>query len=691
MYRGTQRAAAIIGGVLLLASGSAAAFAESPAETALKTLVANIDASPDWSATYKSLAYNQATDTATLSGLAIAAEGGPVKTDVNTITVAGYAPAADGGFAAKELTVEGLTLDAGPVKIAVDDVALDNLSIPAIPTVTYDRAHPFTSMMRIYSSALKLKLGSGRIGSLAVIEQIAGITSRVSYEHFKIDGMENGKIASVRAGPLKMESPSPEGLVTMTVGSVESSNIDYGAFLHVYNPDEYANGVGDMVWHTALGVGAYHDIAMQVPGAEVAIRGITIEDFKLRQPQQNFTELFDTMIAGMGTAGNPPEGPSDEMKAMMLRTVSSMVSAFGVGRVGLDGLSVKATGIDTFTLDGIHVADLSSDGLGEFSLDGLNGAVEGQGAIKIGRLAFGGLTFPSLASLMAMSGRGPSEDTDPLAFLPKLGFAELTGVDVATPDVDHFKLEKFRLDLGKYIGPIPTAVSAEVDGFNMPVALMKEPSRQTLTRLGYDRIAADYRVKYGWDEAKSLLSIDDLYFGIRNMGSIAASARIGGLTRDAIDHPTDPAGIGNLSLIDARIAFTDASIVGKGLGLLAERMKVPPEKFREQFAAALPFLISISPINDPTILAIIKQSGLLAKIGPAVKTFVAGPGTLTISLAPPTPVGIGQIAEAASNAPQTLPDLLNLTLTATPSTTPQAPAPAPAPTDAPLRPTTPAN
>jgi hypothetical protein len=340
--------------------------------------------------------------------------------------------------------------------------------------------------------------------------------------------------------------------------------------------------------------------------------------------------------------------------------VTSMVSAFGVGRFGLEGLSVKATGIDTFTLDGLHVADLSSDGLGEFSLDGLNGAVEGQGSIKVGRVAFGGLTFPSLAAVLAASSGAPGMEANPLDLLPKLGFAEVLGLDVATPDVPHFKLGKFRLDLGKYVGAVPTVVSAEVAGLDLPVAMMKESARETFGRLGYDELSADYRVKYAWDEAKDLLTIDDLYFGIKDMGSIAASATIGGLTRDAIEHPLDPAGIGNLSLVDAKLTFTDASIVGKGLGLLAERMKVPPEKFREQFAAALPFLISISPINDPTILAIIKQSGLLAKLGPAVKTFVAGPGSLVISMAPVAPVGIAAIADAANNAPQTLPDLLNL-------------------------------
>ena len=79
--------------VLPLAGGNA--LADSPVETAIKDLVAAIDGSPSWTASYRSLSYDAGADTALLSGLAIATKKGDLKIDFESISVAGYAPAAD--------------------------------------------------------------------------------------------------------------------------------------------------------------------------------------------------------------------------------------------------------------------------------------------------------------------------------------------------------------------------------------------------------------------------------------------------------------------------------------------------------------------------------------------------------------------------------------------------------------------
>ena len=105
------------------------------------------------------------TDTAVLSGLAIATPAGEVKVDFESISVAGYAATAGGSFTARSIKTDGGRGRFRPVKAAIDDVVFDDVGVPAMLGGSYDREKPFTSIMGIYSGTLKTRLGHGHIGS----------------------------------------------------------------------------------------------------------------------------------------------------------------------------------------------------------------------------------------------------------------------------------------------------------------------------------------------------------------------------------------------------------------------------------------------------------------------------------------------------------------------------------------------
>src|SRR5262249_56103752 len=114
-----------------------------------------------------------------------------------------------------------------------------------------------------------------------------------------------------------------------------------------------------------------------------------------------------------------------------------------------------------------------------------------------------------------------------------------------------------------------------------------------------------------------------------------------GLRGEMLERAENLDGAGNLGLVTGELTFSDESIVGNGLDLLAEKLKAPPDKFRQQFADALPFLLSMSALSNPALMTIIRQSGLLQKLNPALKTFIAAPsGSITLTMRPPAPVGL---------------------------------------------------
>jgi hypothetical protein len=260
--------------------------------------------------------------------------------------------------------------------------------------------------------------------------------------------------------------------------------------------------------------------------------------------------------------------------------------------------------------------------------------------------------------------------------MPKVGFVDVNGFDIQATDIPHMSLDKFHVDLGDYVGFVPTKVGADLNGLDLPVDGLDRESRATLGRLGYDRISLDGRLAYGWDKAKNRLGIDNFRIRAAGIGGIAGSGVIGGVTEVLIENPGSPDESLNLSLLSGKLTFSDESIVGKGLDLIAEKLKAPPDKFRKQFADALPFLLSMSALKNPALLTMIRQSGLLQKLTPALKTFIGEPGgTLTLTMAPPAPVELKAISDAAEKAPETLVGLLNLSFTA------EAGKPAPTPAE----------
>ncbi len=96
----------------------------------------------------------------------------------------------------------------------------------------------------------------------------------------------------------------------------------------------------------------------------------------------------------------------------------------------------------------------------------------------------------------------------------------------------------------------------------------------------------------------------------------------------------------------------------------------------------MPLLLSLFVLHDPKVAAVVRESGILATLAPVVKAFIAAPGSsITVALAPPTPVAFPAITLAVQNEPASLITLLGLTVgsSAMPPPGPGGTTPAPVP------------
>ncbi len=652
------------------------AAAEAPVETAIKGWVAAIDASPDWHAAYTTLTYDAASDRAVLTGLAIRSQVPGVEADFGTVALTGFALAADGGFTASRITADTGTLEAGPFKLAVSDGEVNGFAMPALPALTWDPQHPFTSLIRVYAPLARLAMINGRIASLGLIENNAGVSSRLTYDQFRIDRWANGKITAVTAGPLSMESPSPDGLMTMAVASFEAHDIDLDAALRVFDPDRYAGGVGDGVWHRVTGLAAYHDFAVAGPGVKLTMTLVSTEDFKLRQPPKSFAGYLDRIIADPNAPTNDPQSA---------RAAVDMLSAYGLGRLGISGLDIATAGMKRFHVGGFNISDLSIDRLGELAIDDFATDVSDIGTFKLGHFAVGNVALPGadalVQAILASAGDGNASMTD---LAPKPGFIEMAGLDVAAVNNPHITLGKLRIDLADYVGAFPTSIAADLGDLVVPASVLGPTGQAVFARLGYNTLDLGYRFKADWNAADETLTVDPLTAEMKHAGGLALSMRLGGLPRAVIESPQSLSGVPpDLTLKSAKLTLKDDSFVGKGLDLLAEKMHAKPETFRQQFASALPLLLSLYVLHDPKVATLVRKSGILATLAPVVKAFVAAPGSsVTVSLAPPTPVALSAISAAADADPASLTTMLGLTAASSATPThdgsgakpPQAPA-----------------
>ena len=445
------------------------ALATEPVEAMVTGWVAAIDDAPGWTATYGDLIYDPATDTALLSGLEIESVPGGIVIAFEPISIVGYAEQIDGTFSATSVTTNSANITANTAEITASDIRLDNLGIltnDANGRFPSDPQHPFTSLMRIYALVTSISLKHGGIGSISINSMARGETALTTYKGISVDDWAEGKVASMTAGTVTIESETPDGPIKVSIGGAEARDMDFAAIMRVLDPSQYAEGVGDGIWHSALGFAGYNDLAVDGPDAKVTIASISAENFMVRQPVRSIAGYFDKIML------DPDAG--EDLTPEEMRDIVGFLSAFSIGRLAVRGIDVDAEDGGQGHLGGMTFSDFSAEGLGEFSLDDIDANAEDAGFAKIGRIAVGDIVFPDLERVIDATEAweaGEELDYGSLAFelgAFKLGFIEVLGIDVETPEVPHYQLGKFRLDLANYVGPIPTLITLKIAGLDVP-------------------------------------------------------------------------------------------------------------------------------------------------------------------------------------------------------------------------------
>jgi hypothetical protein len=513
---------------------------------------------------------------------------------------------------------------------------------------------------------------------LQIDQQNDGIASAVSYQNIVLGELADGRLDQLTAGPVAMTSPAPEGLVRFSIDRVESRGMDLGATAHVFDPDQYANGLGDGEWRPALAYGAYRNLAIEAFGLKATIGTLSVENLSLRQPPRSFAPLFDESI----TNANMPT-----QEALRLASDHSLgfLSSMSAGQVGFRDLDIVGTGFSRFRVGAFAVRDVSLDSVGEFRVDDVQIAAAGQASFDLGRFALGRIVMPRVEAIRAViESELGGGNSDLSSLFPQIGSVDIRGAKFATPESGEIGIDRFRLDLGSYVGQVPTVVELDTSGISLDRRFLEGfPEARLLGELGYDRLAFDSGLKLDWQESASALRLQDFHLSVDKVGRVNADLDFGGLTREGIQAGGIGGAFDRLTFGGGTIALTDDSAMDRVFEAQAARLKVEPATLRKRasdFIPALtkmlanPFLrgqfVGVLPGPLATVVnavtPMLSDPALSEQVVKALQGFIDAKGTITVRARPANPVPLGSLTEAIGKAPETLPSLLSVEISKSP-------------------------
>lgn len=667
----------VLGGALCAASATTPALAGA-ASDAVRAWVSAVDASPDWTASFQSVT-DEGEDDVVVKGLTIKSEAtGALGVAVGTLTFRGFAAAGD-GFMAASVEADQAKFTAGPMIYTVEGASFANLGVPSLSGISFDPQRPFLSMVRAYTAVTRMRLESGRIAHLQLDQTNQGVASAISYQNIALGKLDGGRLEQLTAGPIAMASPAPEGLVRFSVDRMDGRGIDIDAMTRVFDPDRYVNGVGDGVWKTALNSGGYRNISVEALGLKLTIGSIAAENMKLRQPARSFAAMFDRPEADTRLTG-------DNSIKLVTGQGLDLLSSASFGRLALDDMDVAGTGFSRFRIGNISLEDASLDSLGEVRVDDMRVAAGDDAQFSLGRFSVGQIVMPKAEAMLGVvTAFLGDDDPDLSSVAPQVGFVDVRGMKFSAQELGEVGVENFRLDMGSYVGAVPTVVALNSSGVSLDRKFLRGfPEARLLTELGYDKINVDSALKVDWREADSALRIEDFHVAIDKVGSVKAALDFGGLTRSELmgDGGVD-ALKSKLTFGGGSIAITDDSAIDRVFNAQAERLKIEPAALKKRASDFIPALTKMlgNPFLRGQVVGVLPKplAALVTALTPmlndpalsqqvvkAVQGFIDTNGTIEVRAQPSTPVPIGALAETAGSSPEKLPALLSVQITKTP-------------------------
>ncbi len=643
-------------------AGTVQARAQSAAEDMVKTWIGGLTAAGA-EVSYGRMEFEPVGDILTIGDLSIRFGGDtPYEITAVKVEIAALAPRGD-GFSARRFEIASGAVKLEGINFAVTGLKAVDFAAPGFSGVRYDVTRPMTSLLPIV--ALQKEFEARRIdveslqygidmGPAAAGGVAAPASGTVVYRGMLVRDLADGRAAEMSVEGIDGTFDTPEGPMTMTYGTLTATGIDFGAYDHVLNPANYVDGKGDGTWRPVLENMVADGLDMSMPeGIGVSMGAMVIAGMKMRQAQESPAEmlaLIDQVIT------NPDLFDSEETAKDAVPKMLGIYRMMGLDLFRLSDFRITGPDIDKAEIGTIVVRDLSTDGLGEFGVDGIDIAASDGGEtvdFKIDSFSIGDVGFPTMEAILALQEPGADEDPKKLlAVLPTIGSIGLAGLSVKAPEVpDRVTIGSYRLEMDRFVKNVPTFLRMKTENAIIPRSIAEADDPETaelFVALGLDAIDYSDEMVIDWDLEKKTFLIKPLRLSIAGFGTASLSATLAGMGAEALENPAImPALAMGLTISDGVLKFDNENGVQSLIAFAAAQEGVPADEFAAVLTAAA----------EPALIPIVGEA-FAKTVREALDRFIADPRSIAVSISPEQAVPLLQIIGFAQQAPQELPGLL---------------------------------
>ena len=325
-----------------------------------------------------------------------------------------------------------------------------------------------------------------------------------------------------------------------------------------------------------------------------------------------------------------------------------------------------ASGKGTFTVDSMYVSDLKEEAAGLMGISNLKfDFLEAAGSdVKVSLEGFGvkGIDYGLISKAVAS---GANAGGDPTSLISAIE------ADPANPGYDLISLKALKADVAGASVDMPSlgsTVSRDKQGratkvvtnpFSITVSARDNPDGEqfaaALATMGFEKLAFSAQGESLYDPDADLMTLVkgknywrlDEGFKLDLSAKYAGTKAIAAAQAQSLDETADPGAMLNtvmdsLVVHQVELSLDDDGIVNRAINAYAAQSGEDPAAVRSQLSgvfAMAPMVASGTGI-DPAVVTELAQ---------ALSSFVNDPKTLTISLAPKTPVKAQAFADAASD------------------------------------------
>ncbi|MCP4183552.1 MAG: hypothetical protein GY761_09575 [Hyphomicrobiales bacterium] len=531
------------------------------------------------------------------------------------------------------------------------NLRIENIQWANLPEFIENDEKPVSNYFPLISALLDISFEKAGIDAVSMVQQteLPPLTMRTNYGRMEIGETSRGNFSSILVDSMKMEiengdqSSQTPSSTSIEFGKMSATDYNYRTLLERFVANTSSSN-SDNPFQTFMGHFSLENVQVNSKAGDFSLQNISADGIDVRSPDVDILAEADRFMI----AANAGEDLKENKE--IIKLVGSFYAMFRLDEFQITGMKFSSPKAGDGRMEVFRVAELSSDGIGEILLNGINFSDNKAIHFDLDHYSLSELSFPTFDSLVNLETATKSKNiTEIMKAIPTLANMTIKGLKFMVPNKGEISVTENSISMADFIGPVPTDIQVLVKDFRMPTALMDRKPREMFLSMGYDQVDISYDINAIWEEATKVITLQS-DVELAEGGLVSIDVAIGGIPRRIFENPQTVQSAAAFATLDkAEATFVDNSIVEKGLTLAGATQGVNADTMKAQVVGMLPIMLKV-----------LDKPAFVDRLTAAVKNFLDNKGSITASAAPAAPVLILQLLGAGATAPGAVIDLLNV-------------------------------